>query len=155
MPLHLRSTNFGHLVYFQDQHLSGCCEEDVSLSRTLWPANRVAICVAPAQKGPLPPSWTLPQSTKHFATFATDNAFPYNAMLQIPIRKLCCADFWSSGMPPRTAAQLFKSPNSSDVSAPLPWWHRMPFCSNLIFSMREKEKGRQRHTHTQDGLVGR
>ena len=41
--------------------------------------NRVAICVAPAQKE-LPSSRTLPQSSKHFATFAADNAFPYNAM---------------------------------------------------------------------------
>ena len=49
------------------------------MSLYLWPGNRVAICVAPAQKE-LPSSRTLPQSTKHFATFAADNAFPYNAM---------------------------------------------------------------------------
>ena len=56
-------------------------------------------------------------------------------MLEIPIRKLCWPDFWSSWILERAhCCTAFKSPNChlTDVSASLPWSHKMPFVSVLL-----------------------
>ena len=155
MLLHLKSTNFGHLVYFQDQHLSGCCEEDVSLSRTLWPGNRVAICVAPAQKGPPPSIMDASSIYQTLRYFCHGQCIPIQCNAGDPNQKTLLRRFLELLDATAHCCTAFQVTKLLWCISPTSLMTQNAFLLKPNFSAREKEKGRQRQTHTQDGLVAR